>query len=90
MTFQDQDIPTYEEVLMEDMLTRGIAPDQPRDTTLRGNHDNALRGGNHDNAPQPPRHSSSNNPSALRTITSRRAVGYNEIPTTDISDHSRV
>lgn len=33
----DQDIPTYEEVLMEDMLTRGIAPDQPRsqDTVLR-------------------------------------------------------
>lgn len=33
----DQDIPTYEEVLMEDMLTRGIAPDQPR------NQDNVLR-----------------------------------------------
>ena len=72
---------------MEDMLTRGIAPDQPRnhDNTLRGNHDNTLRGnhnntlrGNHDN-----RHNS------LRTNNSRRA-GYNEVPSTDISDQSRV
>jgi len=66
----DQDIPTYEEVLMEDMLTRGIAPDQPRSTARDGAAARVREAG-------PAR-------------GTRGTRGYAEIPTSDISEHSRV